>query len=394
MFPRELHSVFHFSKKQEGLLLTEPEIAFLYFSDKKINLLTGEVVSIKIIDELKKLENYKVANKVDIPEVFHFCYELGHCFASDVKVSSNIPLFIRIRYKRSKWISYPGVLSSKISLLKGDSLTFKDYQKNFNQIMKHLLDGDCYQVNYTHVHQWSSVQLDRERILKCFYSSGNLSEYAHHTYIPYLEKLILSNSPECLFQVYRHEGHLEIHSTPIKGTLKGEDQEKAKELFHSEKNIAELNMITDLVRNDLAKIEQPRVRVLHRRLLLKVPGLWHLYSRIAVKTSKKVNLYQVLSALFPGGSVTGAPKRRVMKIIDNSESSPRGHYCGSTFLNFGELSSASINIRTFEIDLKNQLVSIGAGGGITLQSGPEDEYQEMLLKQESLLKVLHLISCQ
>ncbi|MDC1175497.1 chorismate-binding protein, partial [Bacteriovoracaceae bacterium] len=89
------------------------------------------------------------------------------------------------------------------------------------------------------------------------------------------------------------------------------------------------------------------------------------------------------SSLFPGGSITGAPKKRVMKILNSIEHSSRQFYCGSTFLNYGGVRSASINIRSAMIDVTTKKLTYHAGGGITVKSSVEGEYEEMLSKVQS-----------
>lgn len=148
-------------------------------------------------------------------------------------------------------------------------------------------------------------------------------------------------------------------------------------------------MITDLLRNDLNRLDRPQARVLKKRAALEVPGLLHQYSLLSVKLTKKVSLLHALQCLFPGGSVTGAPKKRVMQIIQDVEHGKRGVYCGSTLLCYGDRKVASINIRTAEIDLSERLWRYGAGGGITLGSNPVHEFQEMEAKVASFLTLIH-----
>jgi len=95
-----------------------------------------------------------------------------------------------------------------------------------------------------------------------------------------------------------------------------------------------------------------------------------------------------MKALFPGGSITGAPKKRVMEIIKAVECFERGIYCGSTLLCIGDKKIASINIRTASIQIENRVWRYGAGGGVTLLSRPVDEFKEMEAKVESFLKLL------
>jgi len=126
-----------------------------------------------------------------------------------------------------------------------------------------------------------------------------------------------------------------------------------------------------------------RNRNLRKKVPLIAPGIMHQMSLIEIELSPDVSLSKIIDSLFPGGSITGAPKRRVMEIINRLENRARGAYCGSTILSIGNRIDCSINIRTAEIDLSRKELTYGAGGGITVLSEPRGEYEEMLLKLES-----------
>jgi anthranilate/para-aminobenzoate synthase component I len=125
-----------------------------------------------------------------------------------------------------------------------------------------------------------------------------------------------------------------------------------------------------------------------RRAPLRVPGLLHQYSLIEVNLEKPLSLLKTLECIFPGGSVTGAPKKRVMEIIQETERYQRGIYCGSTLLCIDDKKVANINIRTASLSIGDKLWKYGAGGGITLLSKPTSEYQEMENKVSSFLTFL------
>ena len=121
---------------------------------------------------------------------------------------------------------------------------------------------------------------------------------------------------------------------PIKGSvkIKGDVKKAWKKLKESMKDKGELNMITDLLRNDLSRIEKPISKVRKKYVPLLVPGIIHQYSIIDVDLSYKITLLKIIKSLFPGGSITGAPKRRVYQILGSLEKNRRGFYCGSTIL--------------------------------------------------------------
>jgi anthranilate/para-aminobenzoate synthase component I len=119
-----------------------------------------------------------------------------------------------------------------------------------------------------------------------------------------------------------------------------------------------------------------------------VPGIVHQFSVVDTTVEKETTLLNVMEALFPGGSITGAPKKRVMEIIKDIEKYPRGFYCGSTVLLHKNLKCASINIRSAEISLDKDEIKYGSGGGITLLSKCESEFKETFQKMESFVKFL------
>jgi anthranilate/para-aminobenzoate synthase component I len=201
--------------------------------------------------------------------------------------------------------------------------------------------------------------------------------------------MILSNSPECLFQ-YRNQ---EVFTMPIKGTMKrnkGSWKTLWQKMLEDPKEEGELLMITDLLKNDLNRLDTPVAKVIKLRAPLIVPGLLHQYSLISVKLKNQISLSSTLKKLFPGGSITGAPKKRVMEIIPQVERFNRGLYCGSTLLCIGDKKAASINIRTATINLEERVWRYGAGSGVTLLSRPVDEFKEMEQKVESFLKLLKI----
>jgi para-aminobenzoate synthetase component 1 len=148
-------------------------------------------------------------------------------------------------------------------------------------------------------------------------------------------------------------------------------------------------MITDLIRNDLSFLNDFSSRVVHEKQPLAVPGILHQYSLITTKVEKQLSLFETIEALFPGGSITGAPKKRVMELIKNIEKNKRGFYCGSTILLIGAHKSASINIRSCTIDFVSKKLEYGTGGGVTLLSKLSCEFEESKLKLSSFIKLLN-----
>jgi para-aminobenzoate synthetase/4-amino-4-deoxychorismate lyase len=260
------------------------------------------------------------------------------------------------------------------------------YGDAFDQIQRHILDGDTYQVNFTFpLHAAFTGDPD------VFYNDlvcAQRPRYAAHLW--HDDTHVLSVSPEKFFTVSGRT----IEAQPMKGTAaRGrtveEDLAYRDSLIASEKDIAENLMIVDLIRNDIGKVAEPG-SVATRDLFSveRYRTVWQMISTVEATLSEDVSLPDVFAALFPSGSVTGAPKARSMEIIANLERRPRGVYCGSVgFIPPGDgLDGASFNvaIRTVEIDYAEGVARYGVGGGITWGSTVDNEFDEAVTKFEVL----------
>ncbi|MCL1587028.1 MAG: bifunctional anthranilate synthase component I family protein/class IV aminotransferase, partial [Actinomycetia bacterium] len=201
---------------------------------------------------------------------------------------------------------------------------------------------------------------------------------------------VVSVSPEKFFTV---TGKM-IETQPMKGTaprgrMVAEDLANRDTLIASEKDIAENLMIVDLIRNDIGKVaETGTVTTRDLFAVERYRTVWQMTSIVEATLRNDVSLVDVFAALFPCGSVTGAPKARSMEIIANVEHGPRGAYCGAIgFIPPGDgLDGASFNvaIRTVEIDYAEGVARYGVGGGITWDSTVDGEYDEAVTKFEVL----------
>jgi anthranilate/para-aminobenzoate synthase component I len=189
----------------------------------------------------------------------------------------------------------------------------------------------------------------------------------------------------------------QIISRPIKGTRPRaadptRDAQLAYELQTSAKELAELVMITDLLRNDLGKVcEYGSVQVPELAKLEKFAQVQHLVSTIEGRLKQDVTHFAAFASCFPGGSITGAPKFRAMEIIDELEPISRGPYCGAIgYLGFNRESQLNIAIRT-AICAQGK-IHFNVGAGIVADSIPEMEYEETLAKAAGFLAALQLES--
>src|SRR4029077_19434550 len=200
---------------------------------------------------------------------------------------------------------------------------------------------------------------------------------------------LASSSPELFLRLSGSH----IQTRPIKGTRPRSadptrDAQLAYELQTSAKELAELVMITDLLRNDLGRVcEFGSVQTPDLARLEKFAHVQHLVSTVEGRLRKDVTHFAALASCFPGGSITGAPKFRAMEIIDELEPLSRGPYCGCHgYLGFNRESHLSITIRTAVC--KDGLAHFNVGAGIVADSNPEAEYAETLAKAAGFLAAL------
>ena len=257
------------------------------------------------------------------------------------------------------------------------SIAQEQFESDIAKIQELIKSGDTYQVNHTYrIHgELSGSPLSAYEILR------QKQPGPYGAYIEHPNGWVLSCSPEWFLQKTGNT----LMTKPMKGTAKvGESS--SEELHDDAKNRAENVMIVDLLRNDLSKISLPGS--------VKVPNLFEVQqhgdvlqmtSTISSTSKENLRLKELLQAIFPCGSVTGAPKKRTMELIQKLESEPRNLYCGaiawfdpSSQAGLGDL-GMSVVIRTLELE-KNQHFQMGVGGGITIDSESADEWHECQTK--------------
>jgi para-aminobenzoate synthetase/4-amino-4-deoxychorismate lyase len=257
------------------------------------------------------------------------------------------------------------------------SITQQQFEKDISEIQESIRSGDTYQVNHTYrIHgELSGSPLSAYEVLR------QKQPGPYGAYIEHPNGWILSCSPEWFLQ---KSGNT-LMTKPMKGTAKvGESS--SEELHDDVKNRAENVMIVDLLRNDLSKISKPgSVKVPHLFEVQQHGDVLQMTSTISSTSKENLRLKELLLAIFPCGSVTGAPKKRTMELIQELESEPRNLYCGaiawfdpSSDAGLGDL-GMSVVIRTLELE-KNQHFQMGVGGGITIDSESADEWHECQTK--------------
>ncbi len=266
------------------------------------------------------------------------------------------------------------------------SLSRDEYVEKAKRTLEYIRSGDVYQLCLSLKY---SVELEeppgRNSAIALFFRRP-AAYYACFSSGP---DLLLSTSPECFLRV--REGR--VLSRPIKGTLPFDhySDNLATQLQSSPKEDAELSMIVDLIRNDISRnCEYETVDVSEHKSVFAVDNLLQMYSTVQGKLRPDRSCIDLLLDAFPGGSVTGCPKRRALEIIDELEPHTRDIYCGSFFVikNRRTLDS-SIAIRTGYYDEDTRIFSFFAGSGIVIESDPVSEYEETIAKAEKFLALLN-----
>jgi para-aminobenzoate synthetase component 1 len=292
----------------------------------------------------------------------------------------------------SKGIRVPQPVSIDV-----DNIDFSQIRSNMDKsyylnavrkIRQHIYDGDVYQINLS-----QRFECDyKARPIELYHWQNYYNPGGYAAYIDGGGFHIVSTSPEMFITICDRI----IKTKPIKGTrphfnetghpqVKQTNAKNFNELLFSEKEQAELNMIIDLERNDVAKICEPGTRkVIQPRTIETYPTVFHAVATVGGRLREDITFCDILAAMFPGGSITGAPKIRAMEIINQTESAARGVYTGSIGF-IGIDGSVCLNIAIRTIIITGRKAFVQTGGGIVADSDAEAEWQETLTKARALL---------
>ncbi|MFO7559739.1 MAG: aminodeoxychorismate synthase component I [Desulfobacterales bacterium] len=259
------------------------------------------------------------------------------------------------------------------------------YMDSIRKIREYIASGHVYQVNMS-----QRFEMDFSgstfSLFKSLYKSNPAPFFS---YIEAGDHQIVSTSPERFIrQTGRHVETRPIKGTRPRGKTPEEDGKLGRELSESKKDDAELSMIVDLLRNDIGKVCcGGSVRVSQHKRLEAYENVFHLVSVVEGDLLPDKDSVDLITAAFPGGSITGCPKIRSMEIIDELEPSRRHIYTGSIgYISFHDTMDLSIAIRTATVSKSR--VFFSAGGGIVYDSDPADEYEETLHKGKTLMEIL------
>ncbi|MBL8180841.1 MAG: aminodeoxychorismate synthase component I [Blastocatellia bacterium] len=346
---------------------------------------------------LQCLEN---SLNADVPCVFTLSYDAGvgingltnnsHHKTEPGLYLASLPS-VQIIDRESQNVEIPAKRNTEKSVTANFSRD--EYLAAIEVVKEHIRDGTTYQTNLT---QQISVSIgDDHSAIDSFERLRDRHPAPFLAYIDRGDSTVISASPELFFRI---EGD-RIVTSPIKGTrprgVNANDDERLRnELAASQKDRAENTMIVDLLRNDLGRVcEFGSVNVDELHAIREFPSLFHLESTISGKLRNDASIADIFKALFPCGSITGAPKISTMRIINELEPTPRGLSMGciGLYLPPGLVSNeriieTSVAIRTMVI--RDNVATFNVGGGIVIDSDPAAEYAETLTKATALLDSL------
>ncbi|MEF2146554.1 MAG: anthranilate synthase component I family protein [Desulfovibrionaceae bacterium] len=257
------------------------------------------------------------------------------------------------------------------------------YMERVRQTLEHIRGGHTYQLNLSLRFEAPAPDLDS---LAWFAQLLERNPAPFYAFFRFGTHSLLSTSPERFLRVRQGE----VLTQPIKGTLRiapGSEPDPAP-LLASAKEDAELSMIVDLMRNDISRhCDYGSVRVERHKHVFRVDNLLQMQSDVRGKLRQGSTCLDLLLDAFPGGSVTGCPKRRSLRLIDELEPHSRGPYCGSFLIVEDERNmDSSVAIRTAHHDASSGVLAFWAGSGIVVDSDPESEYLESVAKAEKFLQ--------
>ena len=264
-----------------------------------------------------------------------------------------------------------------------------EYITIVNQLKQHILRGDCYELNFCQEFYAENAVIDPVEVYK---KLSAVSPNPFSALYKIDDKWVICASPER----YIKKTDKEILSQPIKGTSKrnteneASDVKEKEDLYNSAKDRSENVMVVDLVRNDLAKIcNEGTVHVDELYGIYSFPQVHQMISTVSGELKENISFKEIIEATFPMGSMTGAPKKRVIELIEQYEKTKRGVFSGAVgYINPEGDFDFNVVIRSILYNADKKYLSFPAGSGITFYSDAEKEWEECLMKAEAIRQVL------
>ena len=347
--------------------------------------------SYDLVAETEQAGPPAVANPIGFPDLFFFVPEtVIQLKEGSIRIGclSTDPAAVFTDITRATIESPPKTAAVPLQPV----ISRQEYLDTVRALQQHILRGDCYEINFCQeffacpapidpLHTWFSLSKASPNPFSAFYRLG--------------DSYLLCASPERYLQ---RTGNT-LFSQPIKGTsprFPGDpraDDLSGDDLYNSPKDRAENVMVVDLVRNDLSKICLPgSVKVEELFGIYHFPQVHQMISTISGEVPPALDVADIVRATFPMGSMTGAPKKRVVELIRRYERAPRGLFSVAVgYITPEGDFDFNVVIRSLFYEAKTQYLSYQVGSGITFYSDPEAEYEECLVKAEGIRKALALI---
>jgi para-aminobenzoate synthetase / 4-amino-4-deoxychorismate lyase len=389
----DIRSILRACAEDEGTVVLETnksgDVGWRSFAFTEPHRIISCFRSDQVIDALADIEREVAAGKY---AAGYISFEAGCAFEGSTPFESDtLPLLWFGIYTKAEVVEKASAASRKkpdplptVTLSNtGFSMTKDRYEAAVRRIQEYIAQGDTYQVNLTMKTEFDLVGSPLD-----FFEM--LSYQQHVRYAAFLNlgrHVVLSLSPELFFRIQGN--HIVLR--PMKGTIRrgrtrGEDAILSEQLRRSAKDQSENLMIVDMLRNDVGRIAEPgSVEVSSLYEIEQYDTLFQMTSTIEAERRAGVSLAEVFRALFPPGSVVGAPKIRTLEIIRELEGGPRSVYTGAIgCIGPDNQMVFNVGIRTVVIDRETHRGSMGIGSGIVNDSVPEKEFEECLLKARFL----------
>ena len=356
-----------------------------YINEKNSRWIFGHL-NYDLKNELEHLaSNHK--DNIDFPEIFFF--EPSILIGLDenrIRIEADDPHGI---FHDINGMIFPGPAREITpSIPIKNKIQKEEYLAVIRQLKQHILRGDCYEINFCQEFFSDSAVIDP---LTAYKKLNDFSPNPFSALYKLKDKWLLCASPE---RFLKKEG-TKILSQPIKGTSKRipgnavSDNKSKEELLHSNKDRSENVMVVDLVRNDLSKVcEEGTVQVDELFGIYSFPQVHQMISTISGELKKNISFSEIIRATFPMGSMTGAPKKKVMELIEQYETTKRGIFSGAVgYISPDGDFDFNVVIRSIMYNRSSEYLSFQTGSAITFYSDPEKEWEECLLKAEAMKKV-------
>ncbi len=331
-----------------------------------------------------------LTDPIGFPELFFFVPETVLILQNDLLVISSLQRQPSKIFEEICAISEQDFIAQTQSIPEIRSRFRRDeYLSVIEKIKGHILRGDCYELNLCQEFFAENVSIDPVAMYRKLTA---ISPNPFSCYYRVEENFLLCASPER----YLQKKNDRILSQPIKGTYQrntadiSEDEKLKEQLRHSEKDRSENVMVVDLVRNDLSRIcRKGSVRVDELFGIYSFPQVHQMISTISGELEPGMELPEILEASFPMGSMTGAPKKKVIELIERYEKTKRGIFSGTVgYISPEKDFDYNVVIRSILYNQASRYLSYLVGGGITFYSDAEKEYEECLLKAKAIQQVL------